>query len=51
MIFKFICAVLLTLLCFHSDKELRKATENKDLYSQIQQGIYLIIGIIVFTSF
>lgn len=46
MIFKFICAVLLTLLCFRSDKELRKATENKDLHKQIKYGVYLIIGII-----
>ncbi len=46
MIFKFICAVVFSMLCISADKEFRKATVSKDLHNQIKWGIYLIVGII-----
>lgn len=46
-LFKLVCFVILAILCLHADKELQKATENKDLHKQIKYGVYLIIGIIV----
>lgn len=44
---KLIFFIIMDSFCLVSDKQLREATENKDLHNQIKYGIYLIIGIIV----
>lgn len=45
MIFRIISGIFLAGLCLISDKELKKATVEKDLHNQIKYGVYLIIGI------
>lgn len=50
MIFKFIYYLILGSLCIYWYKQMKKSSENKDLYEQIQYEIYLIIDIIILTS-